>query len=271
MTGVSKAAGRLQLVWPHRDQAWLSGPEAAEQGIDPARVRALLEEARAGGARAVRTAVPAAAAGDGLVAAGFQPGPLWLTAAVSDPLELPSPAEVFSRFDLNDPTLRVRRISSGQWHNPRVRLAVQGAVEQGLREGAPDARDDPSAPFGLIAAGDEAFPLCGWGPFDLIEAMGRGEVVTAGDPVRPAGVMLLRETRAEQPGRRLLVHFLAGAEPVVAALLAYTAERLRQLRCSWLEASLPAAQGRGLQAWIQDAPGVRLQPWRIYDAVPAPS
>lgn len=261
--------GNLRLLWPRRDQAWLAGLETGPQGIDPAWIRALLDEARGQGARMVRTVVPAGFGGGALEAAGLRPGPGWLTLIVADPSSLPSPAQAPAGAVSADPAYRARRISAGQWRNPRVRLAIQSAVERGLVDTGPA----PGAlgAFGLIAAGDDAFPLCAWGPFDLMDAIGSGEVVTAGDPARPAGVMLLREAAGEPGGRRVMIRFLGAAGPAAASLLAFAAVRAGSLPASRLEASLPLATGGELLAVLGRHPGVAVERWQVYGALAEPS
>lgn len=281
-TGEGGAQG-LRLLWPRRDQAWLAGLAAGTQGVDPARLQVLLAEAWAQGARVVRTVVPAADDGRVPAAAGLRPGPGWLTLAAADPAPLAAFTTTGPDLAADGPRPRPRRLSGGPWHNPRVRLAVQAAVERALPGRAPvaartpapapasDPLADPTAPYGLIPAGEDVFPLAGWGPFDLIDAMDRGEVVTAGDPAQPAGVMLLHEAAAAPGGRRVLIRFLGGAGPAAASLLAFAATRAGALPACGLAASLPLAGNGELLARLDGFPGVSLQRWRVYAGHPATS
>ncbi|HEY8449617.1 MAG TPA: GNAT family N-acetyltransferase [Bacillota bacterium] len=251
-----RVVGFASIAFPKPGEAWLRGKridvDDEGRGFGTRSGHFELAEAVRLGARVVRLATaPGPTPATRLVERlGFERLAAWTFAQALDagPLleveERPMAAAV-----------RPRRLSAGQWHNARVRLAVQLRIERSVpaswRSGGSGGGQTGGAAWGLIAVGHDPWQLASFGPFDLVDAFQRGEVVTAGDPARPAGVMLLCEP---EPGedRPLLVRHLVGSPPAQGALLAYAAERARA-RSAKLALSLAAEACAPLRSRLEAA------------------
>lgn len=227
---------RLNVTWPAPGEAWLDGVAGDDAGGD-ADLETTLRALQAEGASVVRWAVPAAVVLQPAATAPFPPGAAPVAAwrrIAFDPTTLAGE---------EDPALpRVRRLAAGQWRNPRVRLGLQAVIERHL---PPDARRGTRLPWGLIAADPQAFPsmpLHAFTPFGLQALIESGQMLAAGDPVQPQGVMVLYEPAPPAgPDAPLAVRWLAGDAAAARALLAYLGRRARRLQRTRALASLPAA------------------------------
>lgn len=227
--------------WPRATEAWLNFASTPSAAGDCAAAAA--EVVFAAGARIVRTAVAAddALAIAGCRAAGFVRAAHWRIIAGANPAQFTLPPA-----DRAVPALRVRRFSAGQWRNPRVRLAVQAAVEAAVRRLALASADasagrSGNGVWGLIAAPGSALPLVAFGPFDLADAITNGELVALGDPVKPQAVMLLVEQRLANFNHFLLRFVGAADPPQLTALAGYVVQRAQQVGGAELTISLPVA------------------------------
>lgn len=238
-----EVAGFSSIAFPKPGEAWLRGKRIDRRfegrGVGTATTRFEIDEAIRLGARVIRLAAHEDNAavhhmignklGFKLAARRVIGSGLTVTGDDARPGSRPS-------------QLRVRRFSSSQWHNPRVRLAVQMAIEQYLPREGEGSTGPGHGPWGLIAVPDDPWQFASFGPMDLMDAFSAGEVVVAGDPVQPQGVMFLREPARDQSHPwGFIMRLLVGTPQAIPALLEYVAGRCRALSGWSLSVSLPEA------------------------------
>lgn len=252
--------GFVSITFPKPGEAWLRGKRIARdmegRGLGTQTTRMEIAEAVRLGARVIRlaTGVDNAAVhrmvGEKL---GFSSAGHWV---IGDGLHAPHRNAT--------PVSGVRRISSSQWHNTRVRLAIQSLIERDLGPQIPPQPGTGRGPWGLIATPGDPWQLASFGPMDLQAAFRAGEVVVAGDPVRPHGVMFFRE-----PGRissrvpACMLRWLSGTPRAVTSLLDYAASRCSVYPDCTLAVSLPEPQAAPVLNWLR--PDVSPITFRIYE------